>query len=92
MSETREQPPASRSDGAPAAEVPRTVAADLPEFGPASYAPAPEGTDLVHLADDYGLFIGGEMVPARSEQLVPTVNPATGERLATFAVGGGHRR
>ncbi|MDE0653121.1 MAG: aldehyde dehydrogenase family protein [bacterium] len=60
----------------------------MPDFGPDSYAPAPEGTDLVWLADEYGLFIGGEMVPSRSEQLAPTVNPATGETLATFSVGG----
>ena len=88
MSETDDHLPASRSGGPSAAEVPERIAADPADFGPASYAPAPEGTDLVRLAEDYGLFIGGEMVPARSEQLAPTVNPATGETLATFSVGG----
>ena len=87
MSDTGERLPAAPGDvQAPAA--PRRVEGGSAAFGPASYAPAPESTDLVRIADDYGLFIGGDMVPARSEQVLPTVNPATGETLATFAVGG----
>jgi len=88
VSDTGEQLPASPAGDAPGAEVPERVPAAPADFGPASYAPAPEGTDLVHIAEDYGLFIGGEMVPARSDRAAPTVNPATGETLATFAVGG----
>ena len=88
MSDPAEGLAAPGSDGRPAAEVPERVAAAAGDFGPASYAPAPEGTDLVHLDDHYGLFIAGEMTPARSEQLAPTVNPATGEMLAAFSVGG----
>ena len=59
-----------------------------PAFGPADYAPAPESTDVVRIAEDYGLFIDGEMVPARSGQVVATLNPATTEPLARFSVGG----
>ncbi len=88
MSDTGEHLPASPAGDSPGAEVPERVPAAPTAFGPDSYAPAPESTDLVGIADDYGLFIEGEMVPARSEQTAPTVNPATGETLATFSVGG----
>ena len=33
----------------------------IPDFG-LDYAPAPESTTVVSLADEYGLFIGGEFV------------------------------
>ena len=91
MTDADERLPASASGGAPGsrtAESPERVEGALAAFGPASYAPAPESTDLLSIADDYGLFIGGDMVPARSEKMAPTVNPATGETLATFSVGG----
>ena len=91
MTDADERLPASASGGAPGsrtAESPERVEGALAAFGPASYAPAPESTDLLRIADGYGLFIGGDMVPARSEQMAPTVNPATGETLATFSVGG----
>ena len=91
MTELDERLPAAASGGAPGsrtAESPERVEGALAAFGPASYAPAPESTDLLSIANDYGLFIGGDMVPARSEKMAPTVNPATGETLATFSVGG----
>ncbi len=84
-------PTPAAADRVPAVADPvvADVSADsLPVFGPDSYAPAPESSDLVRIADDYGLFIDGEMVPAGSEQTAPTVNPATGESLANFSVGG----
>ena len=52
------------------------------------YAPAPEATDVVHLAATYGLFIGGQFVEPRSGRTLTTLNPATEEPLATFADGG----
>ena len=88
MSDPGDHLPAPPAGDSPGAEVPERVPAAPADFGPASYAPAPEGTDLVQIAADYGLFIGGELVPARSDRAAPTVNPATGETLATFAVGG----
>ncbi|MBC8365386.1 MAG: aldehyde dehydrogenase family protein [Actinobacteria bacterium] len=57
-----------------------------PEFG-LDYAPAPESTAVVHLADEYGLFIGGEFVEPRSGRTFDTINPATEDRLATVAEG-----
>ena len=91
MSEAGEHLPATATGGAPdlrTAEVPERVEGGPAAFGPGSYAPAPESTDLVRISDEYGLFIGGDMVPARSERMASTVNPATGETLATFSVGG----
>ena len=29
-----------------------------------AYAPAPQATDVVRIAPEYGLFIGGEFAPA----------------------------
>jgi aldehyde dehydrogenase (NAD+) len=58
-----------------------------PAFTP-DYAPAPESRAVVTLADSYGLFIGGEIVEARSGVMADTVNPATEERLASYSVGG----
>jgi aldehyde dehydrogenase (NAD+) len=49
------------------------------------YAPAPESREIVNLAPEYGLFLGGEFVPAASGRLFPTVNPATEEPLAEVA-------
>jgi aldehyde dehydrogenase (NAD+) len=52
------------------------------------YAPAPESREIVTLAPEYGLFLGGEFVPAASGRLFPTVNPATEEPLAQVAEAG----
>ena len=57
--------------------------------GPAwEYAPAPESRDIVTIAPEYGLFIGGEFRPAASGASFATINPATGERLAAVAEAG----
>ncbi len=52
------------------------------------YADAPESTAIVSVADEYGLFIGGEMVEALSGESFATINPATEERLSTVSAGG----
>jgi len=51
------------------------------------YAPAPESTAMVNLADRYGHFIGGEFVPACSGRTFTTISPSTGEPLAEVADG-----
>ena len=51
------------------------------------YAPAPESRAVVTVQDAYGHFINGDFTnPASSEQFA-TINPATGEHLATVAQG-----
>jgi aldehyde dehydrogenase (NAD+) len=52
------------------------------------YAPAPESRDLVTIAPEYGLFIGGEFRPAAAGSTFVTINPANGEALATVAEAG----
>ncbi len=41
----------------------------------------------VKLQDAYGMFIGGEFVPAISGKSFDSINPANGERLAEIALG-----
>jgi aldehyde dehydrogenase (NAD+) len=53
-----------------------------------AYAPAPESTDIVHLEDRYGLFIGGDFVGAKSGRSFPSINPATEDHLAEVAEAG----
>jgi aldehyde dehydrogenase (NAD+) len=55
---------------------------------PWEYAPARESTDIVRIADRYGVFIGGAFVEPRSGTWFTTVNPATEEPLAEVADGG----
>jgi aldehyde dehydrogenase (NAD+) len=51
------------------------------------YAPAPESRAIVTIKDAYGHFINGDFTnPAASPQFA-TINPATGEQLATVAQG-----
>jgi aldehyde dehydrogenase (NAD+) len=52
------------------------------------YAPAPEATDHVRLKDRYGLFLNGEFRDPRDGRYVPTINPATEDRVADVAYGG----
>jgi aldehyde dehydrogenase (NAD+) len=73
----------SAAGGAAASQV----GADLTVAGWA-YAPAPEARDIVSIADEYGLFIGGEFVPAADGQQFTTINPATEEPLARVAQAG----
>ncbi|HTJ69051.1 MAG TPA: aldehyde dehydrogenase family protein [Actinospica sp.] len=48
------------------------------------YAPAPESRAIVDIKPSYGLFIGGEFVPATGGSF-KSVNPASGEALAEIA-------
>ena len=52
------------------------------------YAPAPESRAVVDLQESYGLFIDGEFVEPLSEEYATSVNPATEEELARYAVAG----
>jgi aldehyde dehydrogenase (NAD+) len=52
------------------------------------YAPAPESREIVTIAAEYGLFTGGEFVPAADGRQFPTINPATEEPLARVALAG----
>jgi len=52
------------------------------------YADSRESTAIVSLEESYGLWIGGEPVPAASGELFPSINPATEEELARVALAG----
>jgi aldehyde dehydrogenase (NAD+) len=52
------------------------------------YAPAPESTEIVHIRDRYGLFIGGRFVEPQSGKYFETINPATEGVLAEVADAG----
>jgi aldehyde dehydrogenase (NAD+) len=52
------------------------------------YAPAPEARDIVTIRPEYGLFLGGEFVPAATGESFTTLNPASEEPLAQVAAGG----
>ncbi|MDH4073416.1 MAG: aldehyde dehydrogenase family protein [Gammaproteobacteria bacterium] len=52
------------------------------------YAPAPESTDHVTIAEKYELFIGGDFVEPEEGGYLDTINPATEERLASVARAG----
>src|SRR5918912_2665455 len=62
--------------------IAKRPSADLVAGGGFEYAPAPEATDHVRLADSYGLFVGGRFGGAHSKKRLATVNPATEEVLA----------
>ena len=64
-------------------------AATPPAAGePFTYVEAPESRDIVRLEERYGLFIGGEMVDARSGELHPSLNPADEQELAAVSYAG----
>jgi aldehyde dehydrogenase (NAD+) len=52
------------------------------------YAPAPEARDIVTIHPEYGLFLGGEFVPAVTGESFTTLNPASEEPLARVAAAG----
>jgi aldehyde dehydrogenase (NAD+) len=52
------------------------------------YADAPESTDIVHLRDRYGLFIGGEFVEPKSGKWFETIDPSNEQPLAQVAEAG----
>ena len=49
------------------------------------YAPAPESAALVDISSEYGLFINGKFVAAKSGKTFITTNPATEEKLSKVA-------
>ncbi len=51
-------------------------------------APAPESRELVTLEERYGLFVGGELVDARSGETYATIDPSTEEPLAEISQAG----
>src|SRR5579871_4746974 len=53
-----------------------------------TYAPAPESREIVSLEERYGLFIGGEWVPAASGVSFTTIAPRDEEPLAEVAQAG----
>jgi aldehyde dehydrogenase (NAD+) len=59
-----------------------------PEVGPWEYSPAPESRDIVTIAPEYGLFVGGEFRSAAAGGTFATVNPASEENLALVADAG----
>ncbi|MDR6868424.1 acyl-CoA reductase-like NAD-dependent aldehyde dehydrogenase [Microbacterium resistens] len=48
------------------------------------YAPAPESRSILHLRDEYGLFIDGEFVEGRGTSFA-TISPADETHIATIA-------
>jgi aldehyde dehydrogenase (NAD+) len=52
------------------------------------YADAPESTDIVHVRDKYGLFIGGEFVEPKSGKWFETIDPSNEQPLAQVAEAG----
>ena len=49
------------------------------------YAPALESTSIVTIAEEYGLFIGGQFVEPQSGEMFTTLSPSTEEPLARLA-------
>jgi len=54
-------------------------------LGSLGYAPALESTAIVRLQANYGLFINGEFTNPSAHEQFATLNPATGQALATVA-------
>ncbi|MGA7228175.1 MAG: aldehyde dehydrogenase family protein [Acidimicrobiia bacterium] len=52
------------------------------------YTASRESTDIVDVADRYGLFIDGEFVNPKSKKHFSTINPATEEQLSEVAEAG----
>ena len=69
-------------------ELGRTVGSALTLERGWEYAPAPESRDIVSIAPEYGLFVGGEFAPAASGKTFATINPATEEPLTKVALAG----
>jgi aldehyde dehydrogenase (NAD+) len=77
----------ARQPGALAGRPAADPAAELVQAG-WEYAPAPESTDIVSIAAEYGLFVAGEFRPAAAGGMFATVNPASEEQLAMVAEAG----
>ena len=50
-----------------------------------SYASAPENTDHIVLKEQYDLFINGEFIKPDSKKYFKSINPATGEVIASIS-------
>lgn len=50
-----------------------------------SYASAPENTDHIVLKEQYDLFINGEFVKSDSKKYFTSINPSTGEVIASIS-------
>jgi aldehyde dehydrogenase (NAD+) len=71
------------------ADIERSATSALEQSQPVwEYADAPESTEIVHLEDRYGLFVGGEFVEPKSGRWFETIDPATEETLAEVAEAG----
>ncbi len=71
------------------AKIERSASSALEQSQPVwEYADAPESTEIVHLEDRYGLFVGGEFVEPKSGRWFVTIDPATEEPLAEVAEAG----
>jgi aldehyde dehydrogenase (NAD+) len=75
----------ARSKRERAEPVPPSPAVPAAAASPFEYAPAPEATDHVRIADRYDLFIGGRFVAPHSGRRFATINPATEQTLAEVA-------
>jgi aldehyde dehydrogenase (NAD+) len=53
-----------------------------------NYDPAPESKNIAQIRDRYELFINGEFVKPLSRKYIPTINPATEEKLSEVAEAG----
>ncbi|NJP67866.1 aldehyde dehydrogenase family protein [Streptomyces spiramenti] len=71
---TNESTPATGSPAAPS--------------GLFTYAPAPESRAVVDIAPSYGLFVDGEFREAADGGVMPTLSPATEEKLSEVAHAG----
>ena len=52
------------------------------------YAPSIQSSEMVSIADKYGLFIGGDFVDPLDGETFATINPATEEHIATVSAAG----
>src|SRR6201987_3380029 len=86
--------PALRPAHPPTLDTPRADMAELDSPrteidvpGDWTYASAPESRDIVHIADRYGYYVGGEWLePAET---YGTMGPRDAEPLAAVGPGGG---
>ena len=88
VSHTEHEPPAVETNGTsenPAGSAPRRLDLRAASGGGLfEYAPAPESV-RPEIADQYGLFIGGEFVEPESGSRFASINPATEDTLAMVA-------
>ena len=64
--------------------MPDKIERTRPKFD-IEYAPALESTSIVTIAEEYGLFIGGQFVEPQSGEMFTTLSPSTEEPLARLA-------